>query len=223
MRRGSSTHPQSSQAQPIVGPGGAHACVAGVVTLVTILCLNLSHPSQAHAQTTTSPGVSRVTADAKGILGLGIIGAELGFIVPALTGLHETWAFIVFPVVGAAGGGIAGYFLLEQGGNANPELAVAMFAVGLGLIVPTLVGTLALTANDGESAQPQEGVEGQLGSARRQLERHGGVGLVRYGRAGLGLGIPGLSATPRYLAEEQARLALPQRYDVQVPLVSATF
>ena len=56
-----------------------------------------------------------LTADFKGMIGLGLIGAELGFVVPALAGARDTWVYIVFPVLGAGGGAVAGYFLLEQG------------------------------------------------------------------------------------------------------------
>ena len=98
----------------------------------------------AAAQTATS----QVDADFKGMVGLGMIGAELGFAVPALAGLQETWSFIVFPVVGAAGGGLAGYFALEQSNQV--ELSVASLALGMALIVPTMVITLSATSYDPE-------------------------------------------------------------------------
>ena len=84
----------------------------------------------------------------KGVIGLGIVGAELGFVLPAVAGLHETWAFIVFPIVGAAGGAIGGYFAFEQPGNV--ELSVTALAVGMALIIPSMVITLAATAYDPE-------------------------------------------------------------------------
>lgn len=108
-------------------------------------------PSRAEAQCMPSPTCSRVSPDGKGIVGLGLIGAELGFVIPALVqeaaGTNEWWPYLVFPVVGAAAGAIGGYFMEQETQN-SPEVDVAFLAVGLALVVPTLVATLALTAYD---------------------------------------------------------------------------
>ena len=120
-----------------------------VAAIAAALTVSAATPARAQAEPV------QVTADFKGIIGCGLIGAELGFVVPALAGLDETWAFIVFPVVGAAGGGLLGYFLIEQ--NDEREIAVASLAVGMALIIPTMVITLSATAYDPEeeSTQPQ--------------------------------------------------------------------
>ncbi|WP_236604865.1 hypothetical protein [Sandaracinus amylolyticus] len=108
-------------------------------------------PARAEAQCMPSPTCTRVSPDGKGIVGLGLIGAEIGFIVPALVqeaaGTNEWWPYLVFPVVGAAAGAIGGYFMEQETQN-SPEVDVAFLAVGLALVVPTLVATLALTAYD---------------------------------------------------------------------------
>lgn len=116
------------------------------------------------AQAQCTPGTvtcNRVGADGKGLLGGGILGAEIGFITTALIvnagarELDEWWAWILFPAIGAAGGAVAGYFGLEDPGHTDatgavqrgfPEAAVAVFAISMALIVPTFVGVLALTA-----------------------------------------------------------------------------
>ena len=82
----------------------------GVVAVLAsaILAASLTvAPARAEAQ--CPPGdelCSRVTPDGKGIVGLGLIGAELGFVIPALVqeaaGTNEWWPYLVFPVVGAA-------------------------------------------------------------------------------------------------------------------------
>src|SRR5688500_519235 len=71
----------------------------GVVPTIVglIACTAVLEPTTAHAQTADAPPPDLVDPDLKGVIGLGLIGAEIGFIVPALAGLHDTWAFIVFP------------------------------------------------------------------------------------------------------------------------------
>lgn len=119
-------------------------------------------PSRAEAQCPPGDALcSRVTPDGKGIVGLGLIGAELGFVIPALVqeaaGTNEWWPYLVFPVVGAAAGVVGGYFM-EQETQASPEIDVAFLVAGLALVVPTVVATLALTAYD-----PGQGAEGDRG------------------------------------------------------------
>src|SRR3989442_15824793 len=91
--------------------------------------------SLAQAASGTGSGTTSMTrtplkADFKGTVGLGLIGLELGMVIPALAGARDAWAFIVFPVLGAGGGAAAGYFLLEKG-SGHPELAVASLVTGM--------------------------------------------------------------------------------------------
>lgn len=87
-----------------------------------------------------------VSADWVGVSGGVLVGAELVLGIEAAFGVDETWALIVFPILGAAGGGVGGYFL-EQ---ASPEGAVAMLVTGLAALIPTAVAVSASTAYDPE-------------------------------------------------------------------------
>ena len=63
-------------------------------------------PEAAEAQAGGGGGMmfEQVEATPKGTIGLGLIGAELGFVLPAAVGLDQTWAFVVFPLaLGGAG------------------------------------------------------------------------------------------------------------------------
>ena len=135
---------------------------------VAVACAAL-HFAPATAQAQCDPAAmpatcSHVTPDAKGIIGLGLIGAEIGFIVPALVqeAMHtnEWWPYLVFPALGAVAGGIGGWGV-EQATQGQPEVDVALLAIGMALIVPTLVGTLALTAYDPNDGAQQVD-EGEL-------------------------------------------------------------
>jgi hypothetical protein len=130
-----------------------------VVALALALATQLA-PARASAQCVAgTPTCARVSPTAKGMIGLGLIGAELGFVIPALVqeaaGTNEWWPYLVFPVIGAAGGVVGGYFMEQETQN-SAEVDVAFLAVGLALVVPALVTTLALTAYDPGEAQAHE-------------------------------------------------------------------
>lgn len=118
-------------------------------------------PQTAAAQCTAMPptNCTRVTVDGKGIVGLGLIGAELGLIIPAIAGVRdEWWPYLVFPLIGAVGGAIGGWGVEEATRPENlEEVDVALLVGGMALLVPAIVGTLALTAyqppEDSEDAE----------------------------------------------------------------------
>ncbi|MEY4580671.1 MAG: hypothetical protein RL701_5374 [Pseudomonadota bacterium] len=121
-----------------------HARLRFILMGIAIVSVGLaSAPVVTHAQ--TAPKL--VEADFKGAVGLGLIGAELGAVIPALAGLDAPWAYIVFPVVGAAGGALAGYFALDKPGNVG--LSIGALTLGMALVVPAFVVTLSATAYDG--------------------------------------------------------------------------
>lgn len=129
----------------------------GLVAAVAITtAAALAAPSGAQAQCVEGAECTFVRPDGKGIIGLGLIGAELGLIIPALAGVRdEWWPYLVFPLIGAVAGGIGGWAVEDATGprpmgtppsRGEPEVSVTLLAVGMVLIVPTIVGTLALTA-----------------------------------------------------------------------------
>lgn len=139
-----------------------------------------------------------VPADFKGAVGLGLVGAELGAVIPALAGLDAVWAYLVFPAVGAAGGAVAGYFAIDNAGHA--QLSVVALTVGMALVIPALVITLSLTAYD------PEGDTTDSGEARNKLRRArqlaaAGPGMLRVSRGELALAAPGIALVPGQAAE----------------------
>ncbi len=124
--------------------------------------LMLSAPESALAQM-GGASFDQVEATPKGAIGLGLVGAEIGFIVPAAAGLDETWAFIVFPVLGATGGALGGHFLLDSSNRTS--LSVAALVAGIALIVPSTVWTLSLTAYDPDDDAPEGQTAVEVGRA----------------------------------------------------------
>jgi hypothetical protein len=183
--------------------------IARVFALLSVLAgVAATVPSVAAAQA-AEEGTNPVTADFKGMIGLGLIGAELGLVIPAVAGLQETWSLIVFPVAGAAGGAVAGYFLLEQGGG-EPELAVASLMAGMALLIPAIVTTLAVTAYE-----PEEQETITLSAAR--------TGLVRVSERGLTLAAPAIGMVPGASERESLRTGASTARELRVGLVSGQF
>ena len=190
----------------------------------------LASPSRAAAQ---DPAPVQVDASPKGLIGLGFIGAELGLTIPALAGLDETWSLIVFPVVGAAGGAVAGHYAIDNRGN--EKAAVATLIIGLALVVPSIVITVAATAYDPEDDFEEEGPEDEDGAEaaepepeaelarRRRLATRGGSGMVRLHEGGVSLALPGLSVSQVYTPLELARYGGEQATEIQLSLFSGAF
>jgi hypothetical protein len=109
-------------------------------------------PTHASAQcmgTAASPCVTPVRPDGKGMIGLGLIGGEIGLIVPAIiqnaAHTNEWWPYLVFPLIGI-GAGIGGGYALEQATPTQPEIDIGIMIGAAVLIVPTIIGTLALAS-----------------------------------------------------------------------------
>lgn len=133
----------------------------------------------------------RVQAGHKGMIGLGLVGAELGFYVPTAFGLTETWSLITFPVVGAAGGAVGGFYL----DRANSRAAsVSVLVVGLALAVPTVILTVGNTRYSTDDLRSDtEALERRLQMERRLLA---GNGLLRRVDGRFQLAMPGIDIGP---------------------------
>ncbi len=160
-------------------------------------------------------GATQVEAGHKGLFGVGLLGAEIGLAVPALAGLDQTWALIVFPVVGAAGGAVGGHYAFDR---PNRRVgAVAMLSLGIAMIVPTIVITKAALAFDPD----EDDVE---------VVSQAGPGLVRFARGRLFLAAPGVDVRFRgsMMASADAPALGPMqgpsaRTEVHLALVSGAF
>jgi hypothetical protein len=114
-----------------------HAAVAAVVGATAAIAVAMTvAPSEAHAQEV-------VSSTAKGIVGGAILGGEVVMITESLVGVKPTWAYLLGGGLGAAGGGVAGYFIEQS--SSDGAVPSYMLAGGLILSIPTLVLTLNAT------------------------------------------------------------------------------
>jgi len=107
------------------------ACVFGALAAASVLAI----PSTAKAQP--------VSPDAKGIGGGAFLGGELVVFGEAIFGVRSTAAYLIGAGVGAAAGGVGGYFV-EQAVD-DGRIPAYLLAGGLALLIPAIVVTLDAT------------------------------------------------------------------------------
>ncbi|HMI89851.1 MAG TPA: hypothetical protein VK509_00745 [Polyangiales bacterium] len=217
----------SDRAEAVAVPGDVQwqprkrAPITRVLAVSLALAAVCVTAAPAHAQDDEDEDVMAephpLRADFKGAIGLGLIGAELGFVVPALAGAKGVWPYIVFPVLGAGGGAVGGYFLLEKG-DGHPELAVGVLTLGMALVVPAMVATIAAT-----SYRPPEQIQ-TASMARRRAIAQSGDGLVRWSGEELALAAPNVTVTTAESPRVALRTGAPRRTSgVRVSLLSGRF
>jgi hypothetical protein len=84
-----------------------------------------------------------VSPNGKGIVGGALLGAEVPTIIEGIAGVRSGWVYLVSAIVGAGGGGAAG-FAIEQSSN-DGRVPMYMLAGGLALVIPAVVLTLNAT------------------------------------------------------------------------------
>jgi hypothetical protein len=150
----------------------------------------------------------RINGNVAGTVGLGLLGAELGLILTPAFGLQDQlWAWIVFPSVFAAGGAVAGGLAFEPH-SPPPAVTTTLIGVGIGLIIPAIVGAIAL--KDRRRSKALE-------------NRMEGGGAIRLSKKGADFHVPSMGPAPVYSAAEMQRFGVAQRSHFLVSLVSGRF
>jgi len=173
-------------------------------------------PNHAEAQAAASSASrEEVEASPKGMIGLGLVGAEIGLVLPAAFGLTDLWAMIAFPIVGAAGGAAAGYFLIDDGGSG--EAGLAAMTAGMVLMIPAMVLAASMGRYDPESdkASLSKQMLAQMTPDQR-ARAQAGPGLLRVSDRGLMLAAPGVEvAAAKHEGRSERR--------VKVAMLSGSF
>jgi len=119
--------------------------LAGVAALGAVLLFASGALAQNAANTATTKDVP-VEARGVGISGGIIAGAEIVLILEAVIDVEPVWAWWVFPILGAGGGGVGGYYLEK----ASPGGAVGLLVGAMALMIPTAVAVSISRAYDPE-------------------------------------------------------------------------
>jgi hypothetical protein len=192
--------------------------------VILSLSASLSSSGVAHAQQLPS---ETIRATPKGAIGLGLVGAELGLIIPSAAGLTDIWALTVFPVVGAAGGALAGYFALDKPGREKGS--VAALVVGLAGVLPAILVTVKGVREERQNVYEPPTIEIRSEKEQRALELvEAGPGLLRRSRSGLRVSMPGVSFNRGRVVDvadaETARFGgLKDRTEMRLSLASGVF
>ncbi|MGO9838833.1 MAG: hypothetical protein ACLP1X_32030 [Polyangiaceae bacterium] len=97
-----------------------------------------------------------VASTPKGTVGGALLGAEVVTITESLFGARPGWAYAVGAIVGAGGGGAAGY-VVDQG-STDGKVPMYLLAGGLALIIPAIVLTLNATRYMPEEGATEDSV-----------------------------------------------------------------
>ena len=196
------------------------ACVIALTAATALTAL----PRVADAQVDPA-AFDQVDATPKGTIGLGLVGAELGLIIPSVSGLTDVWALTVFPVVGATGGALAGYFALDKPGREKGS--VAALVVGLAGVIPAVLVTVKGVREERQNRwEPTPQIELRSEKEQRAFERaEAGTGLFRKTRSGFAASMPGISFSRRAPSStETARMGgLRERNEMKLSLASGVF
>jgi hypothetical protein len=195
-------------------------CAVAVAAVVALAAL----PRTAEAQLDPAT-LDTVEATPKGTIGLGLVGAELGLIIPSVSGLNEAWALAVFPVVGATGGALAGYFALDKPGRNKGS--VAALVVGLAGVLPAILVTVKGVRKERQDRwEPTPQIDLRTEKEQRAFETaEAGPGLFRRSRSGLRVAAPGMTFSRRAPQDaETVRMGgLRERTEMRLSLASGVF
>jgi hypothetical protein len=189
-----------------------------------------------------------IEAHGKGIVGGGLLGAEVVMLGEAAFGVKPAWAYILGGVVGAGGGALAGHFI-EDGADA--KVSVYMLAGGMALIIPTTVAVLSASAytppEDYTEDKPASGApvpepprpapnsttpgaSAPAHPAPVALHYHWQpakltlpVGLLDLDDGAFKVAMPAVEVRPLYRLDEMQKYGLEQKHELRVPVFSATF
>jgi hypothetical protein len=193
--------------------------------------------------TASDARADEISPTGKGIVGGGLLGAEVITIVEGVAGVRPAWAYWLGAIVGAGGGAVGGW-AVEQAVNGDGTVPMAMLAGGLALVIPAIVVSLDATRfrpDEGatEDHPPVVGPAADPGAAggsvvgtpppapppssaapppQSLLDVHTGDAAV-----GLRVGVPVPNVRPVFSLAEQRQYGMRAETEVRMPVLHVTF
>jgi hypothetical protein len=218
-------------------PGKTHRSAVLFTAVLAAGAAVLAPAREARAQDVSPTG--------KGIVGGGLLGAEVVTMVEAIAGVRPGWAYAVGAIVGAGGGAVGGYFV-EQG-SPDGKAPMYMLAGGLALVIPAVVLTLNATrympeegatedaAPTGPAAEPGVPGAGVGGSApagapapapapaAAPAPAPGPQSMLDFSPNTLRIGVPSPEVRPVFSMAEQRQYGMQSATEVRMGVVHVTF
>jgi hypothetical protein len=219
---------------------------AAAVAAASFAAVLAGSPTQANA-------AGPVTPTGKGMVGGGLLGAEVVCITIGAIGVNRGWPYFVFGAVGAAGGVVGGFFVEKATATGPAEPALYMLAGGLGLVIPTLIVSLNAThykppegdrPNEPATNEPAKespapavapgGAAPKSPTSKRDHKRpslasaplaipHIPLSALDIYKGKIAVGLPALEVRPLYTQRELWQYGVAQGSQVRVPLFQAMF
>jgi hypothetical protein len=160
----------------------------------------------------------------RGAIGLGLIGVELTMTIEAAAGVTNPWLLSMIPLAVGGGAAAGGYFMELE----SVEAGVATLAIGMTLLVPSILLTLVLVSDEYEPTGEAQVLGGSGETAIRATtvaaRRLGPPpSLVAIGGGGLRLGVPALALAEAPAASLYRAGAAGTGLEYRLPLVHWTF
>ena len=189
--------------------------------------------------TASDARADEISPTGKGIVGGGLLGAEVVTIVEGVAGVRPGWAYWVGAIVGAGGGAVGGW-AVEQAVNGDGTVPMAMLAGGLALVIPAIVVSL-----DATRFRPDEGATEDHPPAMGPAAEPGAAGgsvvgtpppappaaapagppqsLLDVNTGDLRVGVPVPNVRPVFSLTEQRQYGLRAETEVRMPVLHVTF
>jgi hypothetical protein len=219
----------------------AKKLTAAAVAVASFTAVLAGNPTQARAD-------GPVTPTGKGMVGGGLLGAEIVCITIGAIGVKQAWPYLVFGAVGAAGGVVGGFFVEKATATGPAEPALYMLAGGLGLVIPTLIVTLNATrykppeadrpnepaTNEPSKESPAPGVAPKSPTTKRDRKGptlasgrpaipHIPMSALDIYKGKIAVGLPAFEVRPLFTQRELWQYGVAQGSEVRVPLFQAMF
>jgi MFS family permease len=188
---------------------------------ILVACLALTLPTRlCQAQ--------EASGNVKGIVGGGMMGAEVVMLTEAALGVKNGWFYLAGGVAGAGGGVAAGIFIEK---SSNPRPPIYLFAGSLALVIPTMIAVLSATHFEPPATYRQdlpadeENPEGPapLEGASYDLPRPPLASAADAAAPGWALSLPVLDVRPAFSDEELAIHGLKQHAEFHLSVLNGVF
>ena len=148
---------------------------------------------------------------AKGMIGGGMLGAEIVMLTESALRLRPGWAYLLGGAAGAAGGAYLGYVICDESTNRPPAF---LLAGGIALIIPTIMGVLTAT-----QYEPSGPLQHDTDDAATDEDS----GKKPAPASGARLDLPGVGVAQAFSREDLARFRVRQATELHLTFLRGVF